>query len=234
MIIGIDPGHGGQDPGAIGPSGRREKDINLAIALKVQYLLGKMGLKTVMSRNEDSFVSLSARTDLFNVNKVDYAVSIHCNASPDPAPDYVATYIQAPGGLAEKLAEKVQNRLVVATAWKDGGVRTQNLHITRETRMPAILCECGFISNPVQEAVLNNSEGQARIAKAIAAGVGEFLNIASHDEAAQPAEKWKQDIINKALQAGLITSVHDPDETASKWFVLQVVLNARDLFTKSQ
>lgn len=223
MIIGIDPGHGGQDPGAIGPNGNREKDINLAIAQRVQFLLSQAGMRTVMSRSDDSTVGLPARSNLFNGSGANYLVSIHCNAAPDSAPGYVSTYIQATGGQAERLAGTVHKRLVQATGWKDGGIRVQNLHMTRETRMPAILCECGFISNPVQEAVLSSSEGQNRLAKAIAAGIGDFLGAAAVEEEEPIA--WKRDIMDKAFRAGLISAAHHPDETAPKWFVLQVALN---------
>jgi N-acetylmuramoyl-L-alanine amidase len=234
MKIGIDPGHGGQDPGAVGLSGSREKDVNLAIAQRVQFLLNRMGLKTVMSRSDDISMSLPARSNLFNNSGVDYAVSIHCNSSHDPAPNYISTYIQAPGGAAERLADKVQKWLVGATGWKDGRVRIQNLHMTRETRMPAILCECGFISNPAQEAVLNSREGQTRIARAIAAGLGEFLDIDAGAGESQPVETWKQDIMDKAIETGLITAVHQPDDIAPKWFVLQVALNSMAVLPRKQ
>ncbi len=229
MIIGIDPGHGGRDPGAVGPNGGQEKDVNLAMALKLQFLLNRMGLKTVMSRTEDTDLSLGARSALFNLRQVDYLISIHCNASSDPFPNYISTHIQASGGHAENLANKVQRQLVKATGWKDGGVRVQNLHMTRETHMPAILCECGFISNPAQEAILSNAEGQNRIARAIAAALGEHLNVAAMDENSQPAYEWKLDIMDKAAKAGLISNTHHPDDSASKWFVLQVALNLKDV-----
>lgn len=234
MKIGIDPGHGGNDPGAVGLNRTREKDVNLGIAQRVQFLLNRMGLETVMTRSDDSSKSLLARSNLFNDAGVDYAVSIHCNSSSNPVPDYIGTYIQATGGEAERLAAKVQKQLAGITGWKDGGVRVQNLHMTRETRMPAILCECGFISNPAQEAVLNSSEGQTRIARAIAAGLGEFLDIDAGGGPIQPVETWKQDIMNKAVEAGLITAPHQPDETAPKWFVLQIALNVMAALQKEK
>ena len=175
MKIGIDPGHGGEDPGAVGPGGTLEKDVNLGIAQRVQFLLSRMGIETVMTRSDDSPKSLMARSNLLNGARVDYAISIHCNASADPGPNYISTYIQARGGEAELLASRVQARMVQSTGWPDGGV-IQNLHMTRETRMPAILCECGFINNPAQELLLKTSEVQTRIAGAIVDGICEFLD----------------------------------------------------------
>lgn len=222
MKIGIDPGHGGQDPGAIGMGGTQEKHVNMAIAQRVQYMLTRSGIETVMTRSDDSSKSLIARSNLLNGSAVDYAISIHCNSSTDPAPNYISTYIQGTGGEAERLAQKVQARLIQTTGWPNGGVKVQNLHMTRETRMPAILCECGFISNPLQEMVLASSEFQSRIAKAIADGINDFLN----EGGSQPvAEQWKLDIIDNAIKEGLITVGHEPDDPAPKWFVLQAALN---------
>ncbi len=229
MKIGIDPGHGGEDPGAVGPGGTLEKDVNLGIAQRVQFLLSRMGIETVMTRSDDSPKSLMSRTNLLNGARVDYAISIHCNSSADPGPNYISTFIQARGGEAELLATKVQARLAQSTGWPDGGVRVQNLHMTRETKMPAILCECGFISNPAQELLLKTSEVQTRIARAIVDGICEFLD----SEAGQPkTEQWKLDIMEKAFQQGLIKNRHNAEDAAPKWFVLQVALNLLEALQK--
>lgn len=230
MKIGIDPGHGGEDPGAVGPGGTYEKDVNLAIAQRVQFLLSRMGIETLMTRSDDSSKSLMTRSNSLNGARVDFAISIHCNSSANPGPNYISTYIQAAGGEAELLAMRVQARMVQSTGWPDGGVRIQNLHMTRETQMPAILCECGFISNPAQELMLKSSEVQTRIARAIVDGISEFLNI----ETGPPAvEQWKQDIMEQAMKEGLVKSEHDAEEAAPKWFVLQVALNLLDALRKT-
>lgn len=218
--IGIDPGHGGRDPGAVGPSGVHESDVNLGISLALEALLVSAGCSVVMTRRKDVTFELTLRDDVFDNAGVDYVVSVHCNSSGDPNPNYVATFIQATGGQAEQLALKVQAQLVAATGWKDGGVRTQNLHMTRETNAPAILVECGFISNPQQERQLADPGFQQRLAKAIALGILEYLG----KEGVPVAEQWKLDIIAEAKQAGLIAVDHDPDEPATKWFVLAIAL----------
>ena len=85
------------------------------------------------------------------------------------------------------MAAKVQEQLVKATGWMDGGVKVANLHMTRETKMPSILVECGFISNPKQEALLGTVEMQKKIAVAIVQGlldyIGKEVNIMTVDEA---------------------------------------------------
>lgn len=133
------------------------------------------GQGVFMTRNEDAFLDLKPRSYLLNKNMVDLAVSIHCNASTNRAANYIATFIQGVGGQAEILAKHVQSKLVAATGWPDGGVRVQNLHMTRETQMPAILVECGFISNPDQEAQLRSVTTRDKLAKAIAEGIGDYL-----------------------------------------------------------
>lgn len=171
MRIGVDPGHGGKDSGAIGPSGLKEKDVVLAVSLELEKLLKYNGFDTVITRKSDTFPELIDRSNLFNRTKCDLAISVHCNAATSPRADYIATFIQGRGGKAETLAIYVQRHLAQSTKWEDGGIRVANLHMTRETKMPAVLLELGFISNPAQEKWLRVTENQKKLAKAIAQGV---------------------------------------------------------------
>lgn len=227
MIIGIDPGHGGSDPGAIGPGGLQEKTVNLLIASHLAQLLNDRGIQVITTRKDDRTVTLAERSSRLNAAGVDYVIAIHCNASSSQAPDYISTYIQARGGQAEKLAQAVQAELVAATGWVNGGVRTANLHMTRETKAPAILVECGFISNPDQERDLVSPVMQRDIARAIYTGLLKHLDLPAVPEPA-PAnpEQWKYDIIGMAKTMGIINQDHDPNEAAPKWFVLTVIMAA--------
>jgi len=202
MKIGIDPGHGGRDPGAIGPTRVCEKDVTLAISLELDRLLQAAGLETYMTRTDDRTMELITRTAQLNNMKCDLAVSVHINSATRQEANYIATFIQAQGGEAEKLARKVQNELVQATGWPDGGVRVKNLHMTRETRMPAILCECGFISNPEQERQLRQSEVQKKLAGAIVDGVLAYLGIKRKED--EPLEEIKVKIGDKEVTGLLI------------------------------
>jgi N-acetylmuramoyl-L-alanine amidase len=177
MKIGIDPGHGGHDPGAIGPTGLYEKDAALSVAERLDAFLVAAGQEVIMTRQDDSYLSLFARSNLLNAQGVDMVISVHCNSSTDRTANYVATYIQGMGGKAEQVAKCVQARLVEATGWADGGVRVDNLHMTRETIAPAILCECGFISNPAQESQLRSMGWRDKLAKAIANGIEDYLGV---------------------------------------------------------
>lgn len=185
MRIGIDPGHGGRDPGAIGPTRVYEKNVTLAISLELNRLLQAAGLEAYMTRTDDRTMELITRTALLNNMKCGLAISVHCNSASNQEADYIAMFIQAQGGQAEQLARKVQNELVQATGWPDGGVRVKNLHMTRETKMPAILCECGFISNPGQEEQLRQPEIQKKLARAIADGLLANLGIEKGDDTLQ-------------------------------------------------
>jgi N-acetylmuramoyl-L-alanine amidase len=202
MKTGIDPGHGGRDPGAIGPTNLYEKNVTLPISLEVARQLKQEGLETFLTREDDRTMEPVTRTALINNMKCDLAISIHCNSSPRAEANYISTFIQATGGEAEKLAQKVQAKLVQATSWSDGGVRVDNLHMTRETKMPAILVECGFISNPEQEQQLRQSEVQKKLAGAIVDGVLAYLGIKRKEE--EPLEEVKVRIGDKEVTGLLI------------------------------
>lgn len=182
MKIGIDAGHGGFDPGAVDPVQPKEKDriytqednITLAIAKVLRQVLVSRGHTVVMTRTRDILLPLSSRSRILNQAKCDICISIHVNSSRNNTARYASTWIYARGGKAELLAGYVQRRLVKVTGWPDGGVRVGNHHMTRETKMSAILVELGFLSNPVEEVLLNDPAVQKRIAEAIAAGVDDY------------------------------------------------------------
>lgn len=232
--IGIDPGHGGRDPGAVGLNGLKEKDVTFGISVKLSKLLQSKGLKTVLTRNSDTHLGttdkqdLSARTNLLNNAKCDYAISIHCDASVNRNANYFSIYVIGLGGEAEKLAKAIIPEIQTATGWNwgadDDGVREKNLHMIRETKMPSILIECGFISNLEQEALLRQSDFQQLLAEAIYKGMLNYLGI---KEEKPVVEQWKLDIMKNAAKAGLIDGNHghNPDDRADKWFVLAVMLN---------
>ena len=215
MLIGIDPGHGGTDPGAVSPVRTqigdqlytKEAVITLDIAKRVQGILLACGHQVLMTRTDDRFVSLFNRSNMFNQAKCDIAVSIHLNSSVNSTAKYIASFIQQTGGQAKQLAGLIQKNLVKASGWPDGGVRVKNLHMTRETKMPAVLLELGFVSNPHEERQINQAEVQSKLAAATAEGILSYfgsvtpwqkalLDYAVHTEAGQAeivraGEVWK-------------------------------------------
>lgn len=151
MIIGIDPGHGGIDPGAIGPTGIRESDIALEISLLLADNLREHGYSVVLTRLEDEAVTLRDRVEMLNNAGCDLVLSIHINAYDNPEPNYISAWICGTGGQAEKVANTLISLLAAATGWPDGGVRVRGFYVIRKTDAPAVLLELGFISNPEQE-----------------------------------------------------------------------------------
>lgn len=174
MKIFIDPGHGGANPGAVGPNGLREADANLDIALKLGRILTSWGYEVEYSRTTDRTVSLSQRAQMANEWGANYFVSIHCNSNVNSEANGVSTYYFKPRTIAESFAETVNNSLVRQTELKNLGIFSANFAVLRLTRMPAILVETAFISNPQEAALLATNSFRQNCAIGIANGIAEF------------------------------------------------------------
>ncbi|WP_223070327.1 N-acetylmuramoyl-L-alanine amidase family protein [Paenibacillus caui] len=174
-LVVIDAGHGGSDPGAISVTGRKEKDFTLAVVLKVEKLLqNEPELSYVLTRSGDTYPTLSDRSKLANNLKADVFVSVHGNSGSALATG-VDTFYTRSDSLA--LANIMHKYLVQATGLKDRKVQQASLHVTRETTMPAVLLECGFLSNKSDEAKMFSEDFQERVAEGIVAGIKEYLGI---------------------------------------------------------
>ncbi|MGG4141683.1 N-acetylmuramoyl-L-alanine amidase family protein [Paenibacillus algorifonticola] len=175
-IVVIDPGHGGVEPGKVAPTGLQEKIINLSLSLKVEQLLRQVsGIKLVMTRTDDSTVSLSNRAKMANALNADLFVSLHANSFTTPTPSGTETYYARDSSIP--LAKTIHRYLLEATGLKDRGVKYGNYHVIRETTMPAVLLETGFMSNTADLAVITNETVQMRMAKGIVEGIKEYLGI---------------------------------------------------------
>ncbi|KYH33125.1 N-acetylmuramoyl-L-alanine amidase [Neomoorella mulderi] len=217
--IGIDPGHGGSDPGAVAAGGLQEKDVTMAVGLALRQLLQEAGVEVVMSRTGDQDVSLADRAGLFNREQVDLIISLHVNSAGTPAASYVSTFILAPGGQAEKIARLIQSELVAATGWPDGGVREANFYILRETDAPAVLVEMGFISNPETAAQLATPAVQQALARAIFRGLAAYLGL-KPNEPRDIQGHWAEAAIRQVMAAGIMSGYPDgtfrPDQNATR------------------
>jgi N-acetylmuramoyl-L-alanine amidase len=212
----VDAGHGGHDTGAIGAKGTREKDVALAIAMKLTAKLEAMGLEVVMTRDDDTFVKLEDRTKIANQQKGDLFISVHCNAAPSRSLRGIETYTlntssnrysirlsarenattergvgdlqyiladlatKANTGESTRLAERVQKSLIhdLGETWKnvhDLGNKEALFFVLLGAKMPAILVETSFISNPEEEERLGDDDYQQSIADSIAGSVNAFL-----------------------------------------------------------
>lgn len=180
MKIVIDPGHGGSDPGAIGPAGTREADINMAVSSRLAALLVGQQHEIIPTRNGDITMSLKARADLANSRKADAFVSIHCNAAMSREAHGFEIWTSRGHTRADSLASCISAAwskefptMHIRADWSDGDAdKESGFYVLRKTLMPAVLLEMQFISHPQWEAWLRVARNQDRMAAAIAAGVG--------------------------------------------------------------
>jgi N-acetylmuramoyl-L-alanine amidase len=205
----IDPGHGGHDPGATGPSGLREKDVTLDIAHRAAPLVAReLGISTLLTRDRDDYVALDERTARANAFQADLFISIHCNATEhgsgkgvmtfvlDDSPDAVSARLAARENAASEaaaaelasalrgvldqgtrsssshFAELLQRSAMASLAPSyqdvpDGGVKRAGFYVLAGARMPAVLFETSFISNPVGETRFNTGDFRQKMADAI-------------------------------------------------------------------
>lgn len=181
----IDPGHGDKDTGTRG-NGLVEKVLNLQVGLQVQNLLRAAGVEVVMTREDDRFLTLMQRTELARSSGVTHLVSIHHNGVPDPAAHGIETWQSIRGGESQQLAQAVHPRLVEALGLADRGIKSKAnklghdwYHMLRESPVPSIITESGFVTNPSDAAVLSKLETIEKEAKAIAAGIIDFFGVDS-------------------------------------------------------
>ncbi len=177
MVIVIDAGHGGSDPGAVGKnsSGKvvaEESKINLAIALLVGEKLQSSGIEVVYTRDDDTYVKLQERSELANAIECDLFVSIHCNSIENSSIKGTQVYYHPASEIGTKLAENIYDKMVDMTGLSPK--QTQNgshLYVIRTTVSPAVLVETAFISNESDRKYLLSSSGQETIAEAIYQGI---------------------------------------------------------------
>lgn len=202
MKIAIDAGHGPNTPGKRSPDGSlREFQFNSAVAKYLISLLHEYeGVETLSVFADDVDVPLFMRTNIANDRKADLYLSIHANASGDTWSDAegIETYIYATGGIAEEVAKTIHPILVARTKRKDRGVRVANFHVLRETKMPAVLFECGFMTNKQEVELLKSDEYRRKVAEALAEGVAEYYHLKKKE--VKPVEQ-KQEVSEWAKKA---------------------------------
>lgn len=185
-VVVIDPGHGGVDPGAEGPGGTQEKEITLAIALRLKALLEAQNYVILMTRYDDSSLTLPPRVDLANQNGADIMLSIHCNSFPKmDEMKGMETYFF--NGESFDLAKTIHSHLVRQIKREDRGLRKNSFVVIKYTAMPSLLVETEYLSNPEGEKFLTQPENQKLYAKTLAEGVEEYFK--SLDLATKPHEQ---------------------------------------------
>ena len=196
----LDSGHGGKDPGTMGRTGLKEKDVALDIALRVRAHLAAAGIRVVMTRDTDRFWELEDRPYLAARGGGDLFVSLHLNAAASRTVRGVETFITAaenyPPTSESKLTGKypavpnnqfnhsntvlgnqIQRALVGITRAEDRGLKHARFVVLRNSAMPAALIECGFLSNPQEEQKLSTPSYRETVALGIAQGILNYLAL---------------------------------------------------------
>lgn len=183
--VAVDPGHGGIDTGTnVGQL--YEKDITLKIANYMKMGLTYGGSKIVMTREDDNVNGderkrLREITDMANKSGANIFVSIHLNSFDTSEPKGVTTYYYTKGhedqaAEREKLAGIIQKNLLLKDSWFDNTIKKENFQVLRDTKMPSVLVEAGYLSNPEDRAKLQQDKILYNIADSINKGIFEYLN----------------------------------------------------------
>lgn len=208
--IMLDPGHGGVDSGAVGPTGLQEDNVNLKIANRVKSHLTRCGFNVMMTRErDDESITVSQRCSKANKSnpKACMVVSIHCNSASNSAANGIETFVYnttLKTNAGYILADGIQKKLIAATGEINRGVKNgSHLGMLSGTAMTAVLVECGFISHPATETKMRNPEHLETIAIAIAQAICENKNVAWVEvpPPAENTEDWKtaaiKDVCNR-------------------------------------
>lgn len=189
VIIVVDPGHGGRDPGKVGVNGALEKDINLSISMKLRTILEDNGFKVIMTREEDIGLyeesdSNKKRTDLNNrihiINESNpvIAISIHQNSFTQENVKGAQVFYHQESPEGRRLAEILQIQIKEALGDDNHRKAKSNTsyYMLRKTECPLVIVECGYLSNYNEASLLVNEEYQEKLAQGINLGIIEFLD----------------------------------------------------------
>lgn len=162
----IDAGHGGFDRGGIPGQRASEKFATLDVARRLQANLRAAGLRTVMTRTDDTFISLPQRVAIANSQYRAVFVSIHFNSATRPGACGFETYYYS--RQSARLALSLYASLTHAWPSANRGLRVRGFYVIRKTRIPAVLCECGFLTNPREVSYIARADYRQRIADLLA------------------------------------------------------------------
>ncbi len=176
MLVVLDAGHGGHDSGATGTKAK-EKDLALKATLLLENQLKSLGFKVYLTRSTDEYIGLYDRADIANDLNADLFVSVHINAATTSSASGVEVlYASESMSGGKGLAGLIQKQLVSSLGAVNRGIVSRpNVVVIRETKMPSVLCELGFISNPEEQDKMMNTAYLEKAAKAIVEGIKQFV-----------------------------------------------------------
>ena len=172
-LVCIDPGHGGEDPGAV-CNGVEEKVVNLDIALRTRPLVEAMGYRVIMTRTADITLSLQERCDIANNAGADIFVSIHNNAYLSTS-EGTETFCYYDSEEGRRLATLIHNEVISRIKLTNRGVKEAGFYVLKHTDMPAALLEGAFLTNPEEAELLQDPAFRQKIAEGVAEGINNYL-----------------------------------------------------------
>jgi N-acetylmuramoyl-L-alanine amidase len=229
-LVVIDPGHGGDDSGAVGPGGLAEKTVVLSIARRLADSLRESGIPVRLTRTDDRYLSLSERTTIARRAGASLFISIHLNASANRDAGGAETYMLPSRGFPStsdgtdnghayrgnqydtenaRLAFAIHRGLLTYTGAVDRGIRRARFEVLREAPCPAVLVECGFITHRHESSRLRTPEHLDRLAAGLSAGVATYVSRCGVRQSSDP-EKDDSDRDVRSPASSLNASFDDP------------------------
>jgi len=189
FVIVLDAGHGGVDPGKVSKSGVKEKDVNLAVALKLRDKLEAEGIIVIMTRTEDvglysetdshkKVADMKNRCELVNNSDADLLVSIHQNSYQSESVKGAQVFYYSLSENGKKLAENIQGKMVEMLDKTNGRKAKANdsYYLLLNVKCPAVIVECGFLSNISEAVLLAEDSYRDKVAESIKTGILEYIN----------------------------------------------------------
>ena len=177
ITVVIDAGHGGYDRGGIPGQRVSEKDMTLDVARRLRSVLAASGYRVVMTRDSDVFVPLGTRCAIANSNRNAIFVSVHFNSATRSGASGIETYFYSRDSLS--LASAIHHYVAGGAPSENRGVRRRGYYVLRRTNIPAVLVECGFLTNPTEAGYAQNASYRQKLAEAIASGVRSRNSVGS-------------------------------------------------------
>ncbi|HHY34066.1 MAG TPA: N-acetylmuramoyl-L-alanine amidase [Firmicutes bacterium] len=183
-LVCVDAGHGGSDPGAVGPGGELEKDVNLAVARYVRVYVSRCGYQVVLTRDSDVELKLDQRVTLANQAGAHAFISVHSNLAvksgeggytQDPGPRGLETFYYHGSSKGKALAERLAGTVAVSSGFPIRRVAPSGFYVVKYTLMPAVLVETGFLSNETDRSLLREPAFLDKLALGIAWGIADYL-----------------------------------------------------------
>jgi N-acetylmuramoyl-L-alanine amidase len=206
----IDAGHGGFDRGGIPGQNVAEKTMTLDVAQRLKSVLTANGYRVVMTRDSDVFVPLSTRIAIANSYRNAIFVCIHFNSAKRAGADGIETYFFSRDSLS--LASAVHYFVAGGAPSPNRGVRRRGYYVLRKAKVPAVLVECGFLTNPTEAAYAQSVSYRQKLAEEIATGIRGRSSVAGSSSATRVAADQNIPLQSYVDQ----THVRDPDLSRSK------------------